>query len=85
MLLLPVEYSVPGSLEECHGVISMSMYRQLEGLILDVGVVNTPTGLPKERMVNRTSVLSVSNQGVDISPPINPSLVAGRRTRCLHL
>jgi len=40
--------------EECHGVIVMTMYCQLEGLMLDVGVVVTPPGLPGERMVDHT-------------------------------
>jgi len=44
-----------------------------------------PPGLAGERMVDRTYALSVSNVGVDICAPINPSLVAGRRTRCSHL
>jgi len=85
MLLLPAEHSAPGSLEECHGMIAMTMYCQLEGVMLDAGVVITPPGLPGERMVDRTYALSVSNAGVDISAPTNPSLVAGRRTRCSHL
>jgi hypothetical protein len=54
MLLLPAEHSAPGSLEECHEVIAMAMYCQLEGLMLDAGVVITPPGLPGERMVDRT-------------------------------
>jgi hypothetical protein len=41
-LLLPAEHSAPGSLEECHGVIAMTMYCQLDGLMLDAGVVITP-------------------------------------------
>jgi hypothetical protein len=43
MLVLPVEHSAPGSLEECHGVIAMTMYCQQESLMLDAGVVITPT------------------------------------------
>jgi len=31
MLLLPAEHSAPGSLEECHGMIAMTMYCQLQG------------------------------------------------------
>ena len=38
MLLLPVEHSAPGSLEECHGVIAMTMDCQLESLLLNAGV-----------------------------------------------
>jgi len=41
MLLLPVEHSASGSPEECHGVIAMTMYCQLESLMLDAGVVIT--------------------------------------------
>ena len=55
MLLLPAEHSGPGSLEECHGVIAMTMYCQLESLILDTGVVITPpplSGLPGETVIN---------------------------------
>jgi hypothetical protein len=44
MLLLPVEHSAPGSLEECHGVIAMTIYCQLESSMLDAGVVITPPG-----------------------------------------
>ena len=44
MLLLPAEHSAPGSLEECDGVIAMTMYCQLESLMLDAGVVITPPG-----------------------------------------
>jgi len=51
MLLLPAEHSAPGCLEEYHVVIVMTMYCQLEGLRLDVGVVITPSKLPRERMV----------------------------------
>jgi len=54
MLLLPAEYSAPGSLEECHRVIAMTTYCQLEGLVLDAGEVITPPALPGERMVDRT-------------------------------
>jgi len=53
MLLLPAEHSAPGSLEECHGVIAINMYCQVESLMLDSGVVITPPGLPGERMVDR--------------------------------
>jgi len=35
-------------------VIVMTMYCQLEDLMLDVGVVVTPPGLPGERMVDHT-------------------------------
>jgi len=42
MLLLPAEHSAPGFLEECHRVMAMTMYCQLESLMLDVGVVITP-------------------------------------------
>jgi hypothetical protein len=52
MLLLPVEHSAPGSLEECHGVIAMTMYCQLESLMLDAGVVITPPGLPGETVID---------------------------------
>jgi len=48
MLLLPAEHSAPGSLEECHGVIAMTMYCQLDGLMLDAGVVITPLGCPEK-------------------------------------
>jgi hypothetical protein len=85
ILLLPAEHSAPDSLEECHGVFAMTMYCQLDGLMLDSGVVITPPRLPGETMVDRTYVLSISNVGVNISAPTNPSLVAGRRTRCSNL
>jgi len=42
MLLLPAEHSAPGSLEECHGVIAMTLYCQLERLMLDTGVDIAP-------------------------------------------
>jgi hypothetical protein len=50
MLLLRAEHSAPGFMEECHGVIAMTMNCQLESLMLDVGVVITapPPGLPEE-------------------------------------
>ena len=54
MLLVPAVLSAPGSLEECHGVIAMTIHCQLEGLVLDVGVFITPPRMPGERMVNRT-------------------------------
>jgi hypothetical protein len=48
MFLLPAEIGAPGSLEECHGVIEMTMHCQLEDLMLDAGVVIIRTGLPGE-------------------------------------
>jgi len=76
MLLLPGEHSAPASLEECHGVIAMTMYCQLESLILDVGVVITPPGLAGERVIDCAQVLSV-NAWVDISASTCPPLVVG--------
>ena len=76
MLLLPAEHSAPGSLEECHGVIAMTMYCQLESLMLNEGVVITPPGLPGERVIDCAYVLSV-NVGVDISASTCPPLVVG--------
>jgi hypothetical protein len=53
MLLLPYEHSALGSLEECHGVIAMTMDCQLEGSMLDAGVVITPHRVSGERMLDR--------------------------------
>jgi len=44
MLLLHAEHSAPDSLEDSHGVIAMTMYSQLESIILDAGAVITPPG-----------------------------------------
>jgi len=52
MLLLPVEHSAPGSLEECYRVIAMTMYCHLESFMLDAGVVITAPGLPGERVID---------------------------------
>ena len=54
MLLLPAKHSTPGTLEECLGVIGISMYCLMVGLILDVGVGITFQVLPGERMVDHT-------------------------------
>jgi len=52
MVLLPAEHSASGSQEECHGVIAMTMYCQLESVMLDASVVITPTRLPAERVID---------------------------------
>jgi hypothetical protein len=80
---LPAEHITPGSLEECHVVIAITMPRQLESLILDAGVVITPPRLPGETVTNCALALSV-NVGVDISALTWPLLVVGR-TRCSQL
>ena len=54
MLLFPTEHSAPGSLEECHGVIAMTMYCELDSLMLDAGVVITLPKLPGERVIDCT-------------------------------
>jgi hypothetical protein len=41
ILLLPAEHSTSGSQEECHRVIAMTMYCQLESRMLDAAVVIT--------------------------------------------
>jgi hypothetical protein len=53
ILLLPAEYSGPGSQEECHGVMTMTMRCQLASLMLDEGVVITPPS--PRRVVRRMS------------------------------
>jgi hypothetical protein len=66
MLLLPVEHSAPGSLDESHRVIAMTMCCQLDSLMFDAGEVSTPSGLPCEKVIDIARVLSV-NAGVNIS------------------
>jgi len=83
MLLLPAEHSAPGSLEECRWVIAMTMYCQLQRLMLDLGVDITTPGLAGERVIDCSYVLSV-NAGVQISGSTYPLLVVGR-TRCSQL
>jgi hypothetical protein len=77
MLLLPPEHSAPGSLEECHEVVAMAMYCQLEGLMLDAGVVIThPRVAGRKNGRSHLGIVSQQRVGVDISAPTNPSLVA---------
>jgi hypothetical protein len=52
--------------------------------MLDAGVFNTPPWFAGKRLVYRTLVLSVSNEGVDISAPTYPSLVGVGKTWCSH-
>jgi len=52
MLLLPAEHSAPGSLEECHRVIGMTMYCQQESLMFEADVVIAHPALPGERVID---------------------------------
>jgi len=49
MLLLAAEHSAPGSLEECHAVIPMTMDCQQKGLMLNVGAVITPNWVAQRK------------------------------------
>jgi len=84
MLLLPAEHGAPGSLEECHGMIAITMYCELEGLMVDVRVLITPPGLLGERVVNNPTVFSICDAMVDISASTCPPLVV-RHNWCSQL
>lgn len=84
ILLLHAKHSAPGSLEDCHGMIAMTKYSELEGLMVNVKVLLTPPGLLGERVVNHPVVLSVCNGRLDIAASTCPPLVV-RYICCLQL
>jgi len=55
----------------------MTKYSQREGLMFDVSVVITASGMPAERVANCTSILSVSYVKAKISASICPQSAVG--------
>jgi hypothetical protein len=67
MMHVPAEGRATGFLDEGHGLIAILRHCQLEDIILDIGVVITPYGLPGDRVVDCVYVLLVCNIIVDNS------------------
>lgn len=84
MLLLPAEHCALAFLDEGHGLIAITMYCQLEDIILDMSVVITPYGFPGATVVDCAYVFSVCNVIVDTFAFVCLPLVVGS-TMCLNL